>query len=185
MSRDGPSGGTPLAIVGPGGDIRRPDEDDISIQLPTPPPPLTSPPKSTTTSSSTTPTNKVAKHKHHEKLPLPDGWEERLTDTGRVYYVNHIIKTTQWDRPTVAISNGNSSNGVNGINIDDDSPQLPPGPSRSATANNLVNGKKDSVSRRHSSEVLINLGNDNCSPTRHNNSRQQNNIVQSPENSSR
>jgi hypothetical protein len=32
--------------------------------------------------------------------PIPPGWEMR-TDvaTGRPYYVNHIMKTTQWDRP--------------------------------------------------------------------------------------
>jgi len=31
---------------------------------------------------------------------LPDGWEERQTNSGRVYYVNHCVRTTQWERPT-------------------------------------------------------------------------------------
>ncbi|XP_071509511.1 E3 ubiquitin-protein ligase SMURF2-like [Diadema setosum] len=31
---------------------------------------------------------------------LPDGWEERTSTSGRVYYVNHLTRTTQWDRPT-------------------------------------------------------------------------------------
>ena len=31
---------------------------------------------------------------------LPEGWEERRTNSGRVYYVNHYLRTTQWDRPT-------------------------------------------------------------------------------------
>jgi E3 ubiquitin ligase SMURF1/2 len=31
---------------------------------------------------------------------LPEGWEERRTPTGRVYYVNHYLRTTQWERPT-------------------------------------------------------------------------------------
>jgi len=31
---------------------------------------------------------------------LPEGWEERRTTTGRVYYVNHYLRTTQWERPT-------------------------------------------------------------------------------------
>lgn len=31
---------------------------------------------------------------------LPEGWEERRTPTGRIYYVNHCHRTTQWDRPT-------------------------------------------------------------------------------------
>ncbi|XP_064604075.1 E3 ubiquitin-protein ligase SMURF2-like isoform X1 [Liolophura sinensis] len=31
---------------------------------------------------------------------LPEGWEERRTANGRVHYVNHITRTTQWERPT-------------------------------------------------------------------------------------
>ena len=31
---------------------------------------------------------------------LPDGWEERQTENGRSYYVNHVRRTTQWQRPT-------------------------------------------------------------------------------------
>ncbi|KAK7112097.1 E3 ubiquitin-protein ligase SMURF2-like [Littorina saxatilis] len=31
---------------------------------------------------------------------LPDGWEERRSASGRVHYVNHVTRTTQWDRPT-------------------------------------------------------------------------------------
>ncbi|XP_043282446.1 E3 ubiquitin-protein ligase Smurf1 isoform X2 [Venturia canescens] len=30
---------------------------------------------------------------------LPDGWEERRTQSGRLYYVNHCTKSTQWIRP--------------------------------------------------------------------------------------
>lgn len=30
---------------------------------------------------------------------LPDGWEERRTSAGRLYYVNHHTKSTQWVRP--------------------------------------------------------------------------------------
>lgn len=31
---------------------------------------------------------------------LPEGWEERRTANGRVYFVNHCKRTTQWERPT-------------------------------------------------------------------------------------
>ncbi|XP_052266366.1 E3 ubiquitin-protein ligase SMURF2-like isoform X1 [Dreissena polymorpha] len=31
---------------------------------------------------------------------LPEGWEERRTASGRVHYVNHITRTTQWEPPT-------------------------------------------------------------------------------------
>ncbi|XP_058446640.1 E3 ubiquitin-protein ligase Nedd-4-like isoform X3 [Malaya genurostris] len=33
---------------------------------------------------------------------LPPGWEERQDAIGRTYYVNHIARTTQWERPTAA-----------------------------------------------------------------------------------
>ncbi|XP_041474535.1 E3 ubiquitin-protein ligase SMURF2-like [Lytechinus variegatus] len=41
----------------------------------------------------------------HPLLPsdpneLPDGWEERMSTSGRVYFVNHLTRTTQWERPT-------------------------------------------------------------------------------------
>ncbi|KAG1658414.1 E3 ubiquitin-protein ligase NEDD4 [Nymphon striatum] len=32
--------------------------------------------------------------------PLPPGWEERQDANGRMFYVNHIARTTQWERPT-------------------------------------------------------------------------------------
>ncbi|KAK6642602.1 hypothetical protein RUM43_004104 [Polyplax serrata] len=34
-------------------------------------------------------------------LPLPHGWEERQDANGRTYYVNHIGRCTQWERPTI------------------------------------------------------------------------------------
>ena len=33
------------------------------------------------------------------KGPLPDGWEKRVEPNGRVYFVNHKNRTTQWDDP--------------------------------------------------------------------------------------
>lgn len=73
MSRDGPSNsGCPLAIVSRSGDVHGPTEDiEIAPAVPSP------------------------------KLDaLPEGWEERKANNGRVYYVNHVTKSTQWDRPT-------------------------------------------------------------------------------------
>lgn len=31
--------------------------------------------------------------------PLPPGWEQRVDQNGRMYYVDHIEKRTTWDRP--------------------------------------------------------------------------------------
>lgn len=35
---------------------------------------------------------------------LPEGWEERQDANGRTYYVNHIARETQWERPSVTSS---------------------------------------------------------------------------------
>ncbi len=36
-----------------------------------------------------------------QSVPLPSGWEERQDANGRTYYVNHIARTTQWERPSI------------------------------------------------------------------------------------
>ncbi|KAK5648934.1 hypothetical protein RI129_003826 [Pyrocoelia pectoralis] len=43
-----------------------------------------------------------------QNFPLPPGWEERQDANGRTYYVNHLARTTQWERPTFS----NTSNSV-------------------------------------------------------------------------
>uniref|UniRef100_A0A0A9Z0S7 E3 ubiquitin-protein ligase n=1 Tax=Lygus hesperus TaxID=30085 RepID=A0A0A9Z0S7_LYGHE len=40
---------------------------------------------------------------------LPPGWEERQDANGRTYYVNHVARSTQWDRPTDSNSENRSS----------------------------------------------------------------------------
>ncbi|XP_076648828.1 SMAD specific E3 ubiquitin protein ligase isoform X1 [Halictus rubicundus] len=37
---------------------------------------------------------------------LPEGWEERRTQSGRLYYVNHYLRSTQWIRPNARPNNG-------------------------------------------------------------------------------
>ncbi|KAI8119993.1 E3 ubiquitin-protein ligase SMURF2 [Lucilia cuprina] len=150
----GPCSGNPLAIVGPGGDVRGPSEDDSSEDS------------------------------------LPEGWEERRTGNGRVYYVNHTTKTTQWDRPSkhnnqqshqhqhhqqqpTAQQQHHRSVQQNG------SAHHPAGPTRSTTCTNLLNGHssrsgRENDERRHSTEILstpnntsaVSLGKENCSPSR-------------------
>ncbi|KAL9704287.1 hypothetical protein quinque_007805 [Culex quinquefasciatus] len=122
MSRDGTTGGTPLAIVGPAGDVRGPDNDNDNEIL---------------------------------KDELPAGWEERHTQAGRVYYVNHVTKTTQWNAPTEPASAAAVAVMTNGESV-------PPGPSKSAT-NNSINSiqSNDSGSRRHSTEIMLNNSSNN------------------------
>ncbi|XP_005187435.2 E3 ubiquitin-protein ligase Smurf1 [Musca domestica] len=146
LSKDGPCSGNPLAIVGPGGDVRGPSEDDSSEDS------------------------------------LPEGWEERRTGNGRVYYVNHTTKTTQWDRPSKHTATQQhqtphhrtaAQNGTGGTA----SAHHPVGPTRSTTCTNLLNGHnnrsaRENDERRHSTEILSmpSVGNvggkENCSPTR-------------------
>jgi len=88
--------------------------------------------------------------------PLPEGWEERRTQDGRIYYVNHVLRTTQWSKPlqpATATSNGHATE-----------TGTPPGPSRSSTLNNIEqspsNGSlNESEHRNLSSENLISLQN--------------------------
>lgn len=70
LSRDGPCGGTPLAIVSPLGELHGPSPEHII-------------------ENNTGPTSNE----------LPPGWEERRTTNGRLYYVNHLTRSTQWVRP--------------------------------------------------------------------------------------
>ncbi|KAJ7388968.1 E3 ubiquitin-protein ligase nedd4 [Desmophyllum pertusum] len=41
----------------------------------------------------------------HDLGPLPDGWEERVHQDGRVFYIDHDTKSTQWEDPRVQINN--------------------------------------------------------------------------------
>ncbi|VDM04186.1 unnamed protein product, partial [Schistocephalus solidus] len=41
-----------------------------------------------------------------ENEPLPDGWDERIDQNGRTYYVDHINRRTQWDRPLSRLPDG-------------------------------------------------------------------------------
>ncbi|KAJ6221143.1 hypothetical protein RDWZM_006955 [Blomia tropicalis] len=41
---------------------------------------------------------------------LPDGWTECRTSNGRTYYMNHVTRTTQWDRPTQPASSATTTN---------------------------------------------------------------------------
>lgn len=51
---------------------------------------------------------------------LPPGWEERRTQSGRIYYVNHITRSTQWVKPQLANKNRPSRPRLNNnLNVND------------------------------------------------------------------
>ncbi|XP_062127814.1 E3 ubiquitin-protein ligase Smurf1 [Drosophila sulfurigaster albostrigata] len=104
---------------------------------------------------------------------LPDGWEERRTDNGRIYYVNHATKSTQWDRPRAAATPAGTKSPQQRQNNGN---QPPAGPTRSTTCTNLLNGhsnrqatRETTDERRHSTEILSSVGvaggKENTSPT--------------------
>jgi E3 ubiquitin-protein ligase NEDD4 len=37
--------------------------------------------------------------------PLPEGWEERMHSDGRVFFIDHNTRTTQWDDPRMSNPN--------------------------------------------------------------------------------
>uniref|UniRef100_A0A8C9SYP8 E3 ubiquitin-protein ligase SMURF1 n=1 Tax=Scleropages formosus TaxID=113540 RepID=A0A8C9SYP8_SCLFO len=55
---------------------------------------------------------------------LPDGWEERRTATGRIQYLNHITRSTQWERPTRPASEYSSPGRPLSCLVDENSPIL-------------------------------------------------------------
>uniref|UniRef100_A0A8C9SK76 E3 ubiquitin-protein ligase n=1 Tax=Scleropages formosus TaxID=113540 RepID=A0A8C9SK76_SCLFO len=50
--------------------------------------------------------------------PLPPGWEEKIDNLGRTYYVNHNNRTTQWKRPSFVdiVSETENDNHIRQIN---------------------------------------------------------------------
>ncbi|XP_060521947.1 E3 ubiquitin-protein ligase SMURF2 [Cylas formicarius] len=117
LSRDGPCGGTPLAIVSPLGDIRGPANNHH---------PLSSPASADdpNRNNETTITTMNGGGGDSDSTPLPSGWEERRTSNGRLYYVNHSTRSTQWVRPQAGakpkggggrIRAANNNNNIGGV----------------------------------------------------------------------
>ncbi|XP_071657764.1 E3 ubiquitin-protein ligase NEDD4-like isoform X3 [Patagioenas fasciata] len=48
--------------------------------------------------------------------PLPPGWEEKVDNLGRTYYVNHNNRSTQWHRPSLIDVGSDSDNNIRQIN---------------------------------------------------------------------
>ncbi|XP_059470031.1 E3 ubiquitin-protein ligase SMURF2 [Neocloeon triangulifer] len=92
---------------------------------------------------------------------LPDGWEERRTQNGRLYYVNHNTRTTQWSRPlrpqnNIIPINGNITN-TNGNLNSSDSTSTPHRDSRSGSTRERRSGSSreegESRSRRENGQT--------------------------------
>lgn len=39
----------------------------------------------------------------YKSIPLPNGWQEARTETGKVYYINHNTRMTHWEDPRIEI----------------------------------------------------------------------------------
>ena len=96
---------------------------------------------------------------------LPEGWEERQDANGRTYYVNHIARETQWERPTldsqseILESNDRRREAdlartidfLNRVQIDDESPEQQDGDSAPPSANVSLD---DGASRDQASNFI-------------------------------
>ncbi|XP_062619998.1 E3 ubiquitin-protein ligase SMURF2-like [Saccostrea cucullata] len=78
---------------------------------------------------------------------LPEGWEERQTASGRVHYVNHITRTTQWERPTrpatESVRTSNSSNSLQSVNPPSSRSNNRAPPNNNNNNNNSINNNED------------------------------------------
>ena len=36
-------------------------------------------------------------------VPLPEGWEERVHEDGRIFYIDHKTKQTTWEDPRISV----------------------------------------------------------------------------------
>ena len=68
-------------------------------------------------------------------VDLPEGWEERRAQNGRVYYVNHYTRSTQWERPTAPAASDPSSGRNNVILPNNGSANNATSPPTSVSAN--------------------------------------------------
>lgn len=91
---------------------------------------------------------------------LPEGWEERRAQNGRVYYVNHFTRSTQWERPTAPAATESSSPNQDVIarsaDQESESNEPPPLPQRNATGTNgAVPPRRPPTSSSSSSSNLL------------------------------
>ena len=83
-------------------------------------------------------------HMNIENNGLPDGWEERKTSTGRVYYVNHNARCTTWQRPV-----SNQQNSSSSLNSNSDRQQQPTSESTESDLNNRSNQRRSTRHRNY------------------------------------
>jgi hypothetical protein len=68
---------------------------------------------------------------------LPPGWEQRSDQNGRIYYIDHISKTTTWVRPVMRTANAPSSTNEN----------TSPSNSQNGDVNRSSNGQSQAADR--------------------------------------
>ncbi|CAH8660505.1 unnamed protein product [Dicrocoelium dendriticum] len=84
--------------------VEEQDQDQVTATLPD-----GSPHRNDVTNSTTAACNTVSLDDASVELvadPLPPGWDERVDQNGRTYYVDHVNRRTQWDRPSSQLPEG-------------------------------------------------------------------------------
>uniref|UniRef100_A0A3B1K9U6 E3 ubiquitin-protein ligase n=1 Tax=Astyanax mexicanus TaxID=7994 RepID=A0A3B1K9U6_ASTMX len=80
---------------------------------------------------------------------LPDGWEERRTASGRIQYLNHITRSTQWERPTRPASEYSSPGRPLSCLVDENTPIMTPNGAAGVQAGDLRVQERRVRSQRH------------------------------------
>lgn len=85
--------------------------------------------------------------------PLPQGWEQRCDQNGRIYYVDHISKTTTWIRPTTRNAhvspNVNSSSSTSASEANASALNASLNQTRRPSVTNNSSGQNAQMVRRH------------------------------------
>ncbi|BFZ03192.1 hypothetical protein BsWGS_06231 [Bradybaena similaris] len=83
---------------------------------------------------------------------LPEGWEERRTANGRVHYVNHVTRTTQWERPTRPAGESTRPMSMVSAHRSDDTPTSPV-PNASSSNRSIANASGNNSSSSTSVDI--------------------------------
>ncbi|KAJ8029306.1 E3 ubiquitin-protein ligase NEDD4 [Holothuria leucospilota] len=104
--------------------------------------------------------NQASTPASHQQPPLPPGWEERQDANGRLYYVDHRNRRTQWQRPVSVLPTVDSSTSSTTENQQDQARQIYIARRHISLENTL-----DNVSQQTSNLAQITPNNEPARPT--------------------
>ncbi|EAA05201.4 AGAP011242-PA [Anopheles gambiae str. PEST] len=170
LSRDSATGGTPLAIVSPAGDVRVPEDDDAADesmihQLPRGWEERSAQNGRTYYVNHYTKTTQWSRPTEPAGPPVRQSGNNNAANSSTPLTVNGTVNGGGVPHPQQQQHIlGSPTSATNGVGEESGCPTIPAGPSKSAT-NHSINSiqSNDSGSRRHSAEILVSSNNkENC-----------------------